>query len=151
MLNASRGSGFIYGRRKVAIDDKNTLLGGVLAKLNSEDCLAKIRNLSSNSDINYANMQVTRFSPGQFLARHNDVVDAESRRVAYVINHSPKWHPDWGGILQFFDQEGETTESWCPKFNALSLFDVKNVHSVSYVTPFAKTSRYSITGWFGKR
>jgi len=30
----------------------------------------------------------------------------------------------------------------------LSLFDVRHVHSVTYVAPFAGAPRLSITGWF---
>ncbi|WP_338456665.1 2OG-Fe(II) oxygenase family protein [uncultured Alteromonas sp.] len=38
-----------------------------------------------------------------------------------------------------------------PEFNTLSLFDVKHIHSVTYVTPFAKQPRYALTGWIKAR
>ncbi|PHS51455.1 hypothetical protein C7Y69_04575 [Alteromonas sp. KS69] len=67
------------------------------------------------------------------------------------MNLAPKWHPDWGGLLQYFEPDGTTTESWSPEFNTLSLFDVKHIHSVTYVTPFAKQPRYALTGWIKAR
>jgi Rps23 Pro-64 3,4-dihydroxylase Tpa1-like proline 4-hydroxylase len=35
-----------------------------------------------------------------------------------------------------------------PVFNALNLFRVPLLHSVTLVTPFAGGARLSITGWF---
>ncbi len=93
-------------------------------------------------------MQVTRYRPGHFLTRHNDVVPAEQRRVAYVLGFTPRWHPDWGGLLQFYRQDGVPQDAWAPGFNDLMLFDVHRVHAVTYVTPFAAEPRQAISGWF---
>ncbi|WP_018984577.1 2OG-Fe(II) oxygenase family protein [Salinimonas chungwhensis] len=149
MANAADGKGFIYGRKKVDENEQNSALKYAFETLNSESFLTEMRKLSGYSEINYASMQATRFLPGQFITRHNDIVESEGRRLAYVFNLSPVWHPDWGGLLQFFDTDGTSTESWTPEFNTLSLFGVKNIHSVTYVTPFAKSARYALTGWFG--
>lgn len=151
MNNAANGTGFIYGRKKIDQDETNPLLRQAFHTLNSETFLEEMRQLSGYEELNYASMQATRFMPGQFITRHNDVVEAEGRRLAYVFNLTPQWHPDWGGLLQFFNNDGSTLQSWTPSFNTLSLFGVNNIHSVTYVTPFAKTPRYSITGWFGVR
>ncbi|MCC2606366.1 hypothetical protein LJ740_13445 [Planctobacterium marinum] len=29
---------------------------------------------------------------------------AEVRKIAYVFNFSNNWHPDWGGLLPFFQR-----------------------------------------------
>ena len=34
-----------------------------------------------------------------------------------------------------------------PTFNALNLFAVPQLHSVSFVPPFAGALRFSVTGW----
>ncbi len=44
-----------------------------------------------------ADAQVTRYTPGQFLARHSGDITREGRRIAYVMGFSEEWHPDWGG------------------------------------------------------
>jgi Rps23 Pro-64 3,4-dihydroxylase Tpa1-like proline 4-hydroxylase len=64
------------------------------------------------------------------------------------MNFSPQWHPDWGGMLQFFQDDGTPRDAWAPQFNSLVLFDVAHVHSVTFVAPFAKTPRFAVTGWF---
>ena len=51
-------------------------------------------------------------------------------------------------LLQFFEDNGTPRDAWVPGWNVLSLFDVRHVHSVTYVAPFAGAPRLSITGWF---
>ena len=68
--------------------------------------------------------------------------------MAYVLSLTERWHPDWGGLLQFFEDNGTPRDAWVPGWNVLSLFDVRHVHSVTYVAPFAGAPRLSITGWF---
>jgi Rps23 Pro-64 3,4-dihydroxylase Tpa1-like proline 4-hydroxylase len=58
------------------------------------------------------------------------------------------WHPDWGGLLQFYQEDGTPEDAWSPGFNTLSLFDTSYIHSVTYVTPFAQAPRLSLSGWF---
>ncbi|MFT4939017.1 MAG: SM-20-related protein [Paraglaciecola sp.] len=86
--------------------------------------------------------------PGHYLTRHNDVNPKKQRRVAYVLSLSKHWHPDWGGLLQFYQPDGTPKDAWAPQFNSMALFDVNHVHGVSYVAPFATQAKYSITGWF---
>ncbi|MCQ8847651.1 2OG-Fe(II) oxygenase [Alteromonas stellipolaris] len=151
MNNAAEGVGFVYGRHLVTSKESDPTMLKFHDWLNSESVLQWAREISGFEDISSASVQATRYTPGQFLTRHQDVVEREGRRLAYVINLAPKWHPDWGGLLQFFEPDGTTTESWSPEFNTLSLFDVKHIHSVTYVTPFAKQPRYALTGWFKAR
>ncbi len=90
----------------------------------------------------------TRYTAGQYLTRHSDNITEEGRRVAFVFSFSRAWHPDWGGMLQFYEGDGTPRDAWMPEFNTLALFDVRHIHSVSYVAPFAAATRYSLTGWF---
>ena len=89
----------------------------------------------------------TRFQPGHFLTRHNDNVEGKRRRIAYVLNLSRDWNPDWGGALQFFDKHDNVQCAYTPSFNTLNLLRVPSVHSVGIVAPFAASNRLSITGW----
>ena len=50
--------------------------------------------------------------------------------------------------MQFFDDDGEPTQSYSPGFNTLDLFDVRHVHSVTLVAPYALNPRHAISGWF---
>ena len=109
---------------------------------------AFVEAVTGHRDIVYASMQATRYIPGNFLTRHNDVVEAEGRLIAYVFGLTSSWHPDWGGLLQFFTPDGKPTQVWTPTINNLVLFEVAQPHAVTYVTPFALAPRYALTGWF---
>jgi Rps23 Pro-64 3,4-dihydroxylase Tpa1-like proline 4-hydroxylase len=116
--------------------------------LNSTETLNTIKQITGENDIVAASAQATRYYPGHFLTLHNDLHETEQRRVAYVLNLTPDWHPDWGGLLQFYKQDGTPRDAWTPLFNSLVLFDVNHVHAVTYVAPCAFKPRLSITGWF---
>lgn len=119
--------------------------------LNGEVFLDFVRQVTGMEDIAFADSQATRFSAGHFLTTHDDDVAGKQRRAAYVLNLTPHWRTDWGGVLQFIDADGHVTAGLAPKFNALNLFRVPQQHAVSFVTPSAPSSRYSITGWLRAR
>ena len=151
---ASNGTGFFYCgymlERSQRDSDSEALsfLHSVFDFLNSDEMLGFIAEVTGHDDLKSADAQYTRYTQGQFLTRHQDDVGEEQRRLAYVISFSKNWHPDWGGLLQFFEKDGTPRESWIPAFNTMSLFNIGHVHSVTYVTPFAPEPRLSLTGWF---
>jgi Rps23 Pro-64 3,4-dihydroxylase Tpa1-like proline 4-hydroxylase len=121
-----------------------------LAYWNSRELLEAFTEISGQKIVR-ASAQATCYDKANFLTRHNDVVPSEGRVYAYVLGMTEKWHPDWGGLLQFYRQDGTPTESHAPAHNSLTLFDVRKIHAVTYVAPFANARRYSITGWFRTR
>lgn len=124
----------------------------LLEYLNAPEFLEFIRSVTGFSDLAKADGQATLYAPHHFLARHYDSHVAEGWRVAYVLNFTiDDWQPDWGGYLQFFDDEGDVIQAYRPRFNTLNLFAVPQPHAVSYVPPFAPIGRYAITGWFRDR
>lgn len=155
--SASQGVGFLYeGYLKSRIikthgspaDTELAFLHAVFDYLSSEEVLQTIRDITKNENIVGAEPQYTRYTAGNFLTRHLDVVPGRHRQYAFVLGLTQNWHPDWGGLLQFYERNGTPRDAWTPQFNVLSLFDVKHVHSVTYVTPFATQPRLSLTGWF---
>jgi Rps23 Pro-64 3,4-dihydroxylase Tpa1-like proline 4-hydroxylase len=150
---ASQGIGFLYdgyqmNRATHKSNAKLNFLYEVFEYFNSETMLDFIRQVTGKTDILSADAHYTRLTSGQFLTRHRDVVANRDRRLAYVLGFSQNWHPDWGGLLQFFDEDGTPRDSFAPRFNCLSMFDISHIHSVTYVTPFALEPRLSLTGWF---
>jgi len=115
--------------------------------MNSEEFFQPIRQLAGIPTINRLYAQGTGYSAGHFLLVHDDEVPVENRRVAYVINLTRDWRPDWGGLLHFCDENRNIVETFYPHFNSLSVFLVPQDHFVSYVPPYAKGERYAITGW----
>ncbi len=115
--------------------------------LNGEEFKTFIRYISDVDEIDFIDAQATKYVHGHFLTRHDDLNHEKGRRLAMVLNLTPSWNTDWGGLLQFHDDDGHIAEAFAPTFNALNLLYVGQAHSVSYVTPFAGYPRLAITGW----
>lgn len=129
--------------------DPDLVLHVVVDFLNSPEFLAFARYLTGDAAIKLVTAIAVRYRAGHFLMPHNDRVGNEDRAFAYVFNLSHDWKADWGGLLQFIgDDQQAVLETMTPRWNSLSLFRVPQTHLVTPVAPWAKTPRYSITGWF---
>ncbi|WP_188445089.1 2OG-Fe(II) oxygenase [Sphingomonas psychrolutea] len=126
---------------------RGLLLDRVIDALNHPTSLDTFRTITGAPDIRRVNGQATRYLPGHFLTSHDDGIDGENRVAAYVINLTKGWRTDWGGLLQFQTGSGDVPLALKPGFNTIHLFRVPQLHSVSYVAPFAGVPRYAITGW----
>lgn len=118
------------------------------AGFNGPEWLDFARRLTGDDRIAYADAQATRYLPGHFLNSHTDEHEGAGRLYAYVLNVSPVWRAEWGGLLMFMDDEGRVIETFTPQFDTLNVFRVPALHAVSMVAPFAGAPRYSITGWW---
>jgi SM-20-related protein len=130
--------------------DPGHYLGKLVAFLNAPHFLTFIRGLTGLEAIDRTSAQATLYRPGDFLTVHDDETGGHKRLAAYVLNMTPGWRPDWGGILQFIDARGNIAEGYAPCFNALNIFRVPALHSVSQVALYGGF-RYSVTGWFHAR
>ncbi|WP_445784593.1 2OG-Fe(II) oxygenase [Sphingorhabdus sp.] len=124
----------------------------VFEHINDVPFMDLIRQVTGMPDLKKADAQATLYAPNHFLAQHDDSHVGQGWRVAYVLNLCPvEWRPDWGGYLNFFNDEGDIVAGWRPRFNTLNLFRVPQLHNVSFVPPFAPIARFAITGWFRDR
>lgn len=124
----------------------------IVELINDEPFLNFIRQVTGIPSLIKADAQATLYGPGQFLAMHDDSHVAEGWQIAYVLNLcAADWRPDWGGYLNFYDDEGDIVQGFKPRFNALNIFQVPQPHNVTYVPPFGPVARYAITGWFRDR
>lgn len=146
LAGASQGFAYAFEHIPSVETGLAPALAGVEALVRSEAFLDIGRRLLGD-DICYADAQACRYGPGHFLAVHNDDVAGKHRRAAYVLNLTPEWRADWGGLLLFHDEKGRVTNGLVPGYNVLNIFKVPVAHSVSAVAPFAPARRYSITGW----
>lgn len=132
--------------------------GGALAPLeavydflNGPVFLDFVRKLTNDPRPAYVDAQATRYRAGDFLTAHDDAVEGKNRLYAYVLNFTPVWRPDWGGLLLFYDHDGHVAEGYTPSFNALNIFRVPQLHAVTQVASFVAAERLSITGWIRER
>lgn len=123
----------------------------VIDLFNSDPFIAFAQALTGDDRVAFADGQITRYLPGHFLNRHSDANPASERLYAYVLNLSPRWRVEWGGLLHFLDDEAEVTETFVPSFGTLNVFRVPQMHSVAPVSAFAGGPRYSVTGWWRAR
>ena len=115
--------------------------------LSSAEVLSFLRTVTGEMEISFADAQATAYGPRHFLTTHDDLAPRQQRRAAYVFNLTKDWPIEWGGLLTFGGNGGSIVEAMVPAFNAFNLFAVPQPHSVSFVAPFAKRRRYSVTGW----
>ena len=127
--------------------DPSLILHAILDFLNSEEFIGFARWLVNDPRITHVSAQATRYRAGHFLTRHEDKEKNEDRAYAYVIGLTKNWRADWGGLLQFEDNNGDVTQTLMPRWNSISLFKVPQSHIVSLVSPFATEDRLAITGW----
>lgn len=130
---------------------EHALFHDITRFLNSPRFLQFARHVTGDDEIVLTDAQATRYRPGHFLTAHDDRNDVKSRRAAFVLNLTPSWKADWGGLLNFIDADGHIAEGYTPAWNALNLFRVPQLHHVSYVNPMAGADRLSITGWLRTR
>ena len=114
--------------------------------LSSDEFFEFARSVTGIEEIKNIEIQTARYTGGNYLMMHNDSQKPE-RRVAFVLNLTRQWQIDWGGLLHFINQQGQVVETFVPAFNSLTFFTVPMLHKVSYVMPFVKESRYTVTGW----
>jgi len=127
--------------------DPGLVVHATLRFFNTPEFIAFARHLTGDGSITHANAQCTRYRPGQFLLPHEDIDEQEGRRYAYVLNLTRDWKPDWGGQLQFIEEDA-VIETLLPRWNSLSLFRVPQRHQVTLVAPWAAAPRLAITGWW---
>ncbi|MXP13418.1 hypothetical protein GRI44_01445 [Altererythrobacter confluentis] len=148
---------FLYGRYSLVENYLGKWNEGgphdlLLEYLNTPEFIALVADVTGQTGLVKADGNATLFGPQHFLAHHIDSHVAEGWRVAYVLNMTiDEWKPDWGGYLNFFDEEGDVVQGFRPRFNSLNLFTVPQAHGVSFVPPFAPIGRYAISGWFRDR
>ena len=116
--------------------------------INTAPLLDFVRRLTGLDQIQWADAQPTWYKPGHFLKAHTDEDASTGRVAAYVMNLSPVWDRDWGGLLQFFDDNDNVEEAFKPSFNTLNVFTVPQLHSVSMVANYVAAERLAVTGWF---
>lgn len=131
-----------------AQDDPGLFLHRVLEFINSQHYLTFIKTITGVPDIKRGNAHAAWYDHNQFLMNHTDFLPGEGRRAACVLNFTKGWKADWGGYMQFYDDALNIELGLLPRFNVLNMFLPPQDHSVSCVTPFAGSGRYTITTFF---
>jgi Rps23 Pro-64 3,4-dihydroxylase Tpa1-like proline 4-hydroxylase len=122
----------------------------VRKQLNSPEFITIIKKITNLEISSLSTLFLSKYKPGHFLSPHSDKGNG---KLAFVLNLSKFWKPQYGGILHFLDEDRQNIiDSYVPDFNNLILFEVPEDHDrphfVSHIVPNIKHSRYAITGWY---
>ncbi len=116
--------------------------------LNSPEFIAFGEQVIDEVDqIRNVDCQATLYTRGSFLTRHIDDGAFNERRCAYTLGFTKGWMTDWGGLTMFLDKNTDIEAGYLPRWNVLTLFDGRRIHSVSAVSAFAGSNRLSVAGW----
>jgi len=93
---------------------------------------------------------ISRYGGNCFLTVHNDKGNGQ---IAFVINLTHDWKPQYGGIFHLLTKDRTTIRNTvCPQFNSITIFKVPEPdgvpHYVSHVAPSVTKYRYAVSGWF---
>jgi len=119
-------------------------------QLSSPEFIHMIKQITNIEVSSLSTLFLSKYKPGHFLSPHSDKGNG---KIAFVLNLSKFWKPQYGGILHFLDEERKNIiDSYVPDFNNIILFEVPEDHDrphfVSHIVPNIKHSRYAITGWY---
>ena len=118
--------------------------------LNSEKFITLINNITNLKITKLNTLFMSKYKNGDFLSPHSD---RGNGRLAFVINLTKNWKPQYGGNLHFMnDERTEIIDTFVAGFNNLTLFYVPEEngipHYVGHVAPNVKYPRIAISGWF---
>jgi Rps23 Pro-64 3,4-dihydroxylase Tpa1-like proline 4-hydroxylase len=118
--------------------------------LNSKSFIDLLNEITGLELTTLTTLFLSKYSSGNFLSPHSDKGNGS---LAFVINLTKYWKPQYGGILHFMDEfRKEIINSYVPTFNTFLIFYIPKdngiPHFISHVSPNVKVSRYAITGWF---
>lgn len=154
LIGEAAGTGFQYRYRSLRVPDHandrkgdHSVLNDFARFMSSAQVQTFFHQLGLPQTVDFADMHATAYDPGHFLTAHDDDVEGKNRHAAYVLSLSRDWRIEHGGLLAFHSSDEQAAEMYVPRFNALRLFKVPRLHSVSQVSTFAPGPRLSITGW----
>jgi hypothetical protein len=92
----------------------------------------------------------SNYGENDYLNLHHDINKGD---IAVTISFTYDWHPTYGGILHFTDNDNNIYKSVVPRPGDLNIFLLEENkglnHFVSTVT--SNKNRYMITAWYNKR
>lgn len=118
--------------------------------LGSSEFIKKLNEITGLTLTKLNTLFMSKYKSGNFLSPHSDNGNG---RLAFVINLTKFWKPQYGGSLHFMNKERtEIIETFVPEFNNFIIFHVPDgvgiPHFVGHVAPNVKFSRYAVSGWF---
>ena len=91
---------------------------------------------------------ISAYGSGDYLSTHTDKGNGS---VAFVLNLTQNWRPEFGGMLHVLNTDRSYT-AIPPDFNSLILMEVDETngtpHFISEVSKYATSNRIAYSGWY---
>ena len=106
--------------------------------LNSSEFLTMLNEITDLGLTKLTTMFMSKYKAGNFLSPHTDKGNG---RMAFVINLTKFWKPQYGGNLHFMnDERTEIIDTFVPEFNNLILFYVPEENGISHYVSHVEQS-----------
>jgi hypothetical protein len=109
------------------------------------DFLFFIRSITASPNARVADAKSLRQSAGK-TASGDSYEFPKTALASFEISLSKTWRTDWGGVMVFFDDEGNVSEGYAPAFNSLNLFVPAKPFLITQLATYAGSQRLSIVG-----
>lgn len=118
--------------------------------LADQTSLEMFQDITGKRNLSELTCKVTRFSQGQFATKTtlSDFHICKRPELGFILDLTPEWETDWGGLLHLHSDDDLPTQTFTPKFNNFIIFDAKFPLSISYLAPFIKYYKYALMGCF---
>ena len=105
-----------------------------------------LRKIAGAKDGELENVGARWLQRDHFMADSALATKLPDCKLWFSMDMTRTWQMQWGGQLNFLDDEGEIEQAWSPGFNQLSVYAGGTRHSIGYVTPFHHAFCLSICG-----
>lgn len=149
--SASLGKGYLYACKNIDCEyqsNEPTMLVNVFNWLNSNDTLELVSDITGCGELQFASCNAVRFSKGHFITNGAQCFDTEKGKVGFVIDLTPDWNSNWGGLLHLNSVYEGSGVTFTPMFNNMVLFESSYDVSVTYLANFIKYNKFSLMGCF---
>ena len=118
--------------------------------MSSQEFIQYISNITGLSLEKNTELFLSKYGSDCFLNVHNDQGNG---KIAFVINMTRNWKPQYGGNFYILSNNRKTVRKIItPQFNSLTIFKIPEPngipHYVSHVISGVKYNRLAIGGWF---
>jgi len=110
--------------------------------LDSKEMTGFLKKVTGKS-VKLKTVEAQWYKSENFQTRGSDMPEAT---LGVVLLMAKNWVADWGGNTYFYDDKGEISEIFVPKFNSLEIFEGKAPRSITDVVQYSTEYRVSIAG-----
>lgn len=90
---------------------------------------------------------LSKYGKDDFLSLHHDI---KKGNISVTFSLTYDWHPTYGGILHFCDNDNNIYKSISPKLGSLTIFKIDQEHGINHFVSSVNVNknRYTLTTWY---